>query len=523
MAQSNGTADLWVEMARAEDADAIGDAVLALGGHVVTEGRGLQILRVVLPVSDVPTLAQMPEVLALQPWSMPQASNDVSYGVLQSGEVHHAPMWEHGLRGQGQIIGLSDSGVDTHSCYFAGDKIAGYLEFTGIHDGDGSGHGTHVAGSMAGNMGGDAHAHPHDGMAPDARLFVEDVGVGTDLVGIPGDLAGLFGPAFAAGARIHSNSWVGGSAKYGVMSRALDRFVAAHPDFLPLFAAGNTGRRGNGQVLEPALAKNVVAVGALDGMHPDNIADFSARGPTADGRIKPMVAAPGVNVVSARANVACGTQTLSGTSMATPTAAGGVALVRQYYTEGYYPAGRANTADARDPSAALLKATLLVGSTDMIQGARDVASMGLGAGFGRLQLDRALALDARANELWLHDETQGLDDGQAMTFTVHIKQAGKGVRIALAWTDPPALPGAGHALVNDLDLEVTGPDGVTYRGNAIVAGQSVPAGARDSDNVEEVVALPVAAAGDWQVTVRGTHVPMGAQNFALVAVGDFAP
>ncbi len=521
LAPHTEVADLWVEMAQPADAAVIGEAVRTLGGAVLAEGSGLQILRVRLPQAGVGPLADMPEVLALEPWSMPQTSNDVSYGVIQSGQAGRSPVWNHGLRGQGQVIGLSDSGVDVHSCYFSGDKIAGYAEFTGIHDGDGTGHGTHVAGSIAGNMGGDALAHPHDGMAPAARLFVEDVGAGADLVGIPGDLSVLFGPAYAAGARIHSNSWVGGSTTYGVMSRALDRFVAQHPDFLPLFAAGNTGRHGRGQVLEPALAKNVVAVGALDGAQPDSIADFSSRGPTADGRIKPAIAAPGVRVVSAQAGAACATQVLSGTSMATPTAAGGVALVRQYYTEGYYPTGTPRGDDRRNPSAALLKATLIAGAVDMSRGQHDGSQQGADQGFGRMQLDNTLVFDAHATRLWLQDETWGVGDGESMTFTVHIAREKQPLRVALTWTDPPALPGAGRALVDDLDLEVTGPDGVLYRGNAIVDGESTPGADRDSDNVEELVALSAAMAGDWQVTVRGTHVPMGPQGFALVSVGNF--
>ena len=522
--QGGGTADLWVEMAQADDAAVISSAVRAWGGNVVSAGSGLQILRVRLPQASVAALADMPEVMALETWTLPQASNDVSYGVMQSGEAGYAPIWERGLRGEGQIVGLSDSGVDVQSCYFAGDnKIAGYIEFTGIHDGDGTGHGTHVAGSIAGNMDNESHAHPHDGMAPQAQLFVEDVGAGGALMGIPGDLGALFAPAYEAGVRIQSNSWAVGSATYGVMSRALDRFVATHPDFLPLFAAGNTGRRGRGQVLEPALAKNVVSVGALDGAHPDTIADFSARGPTVDGRIKPTIAAPGVSVVSAKAGKACDTQVLSGTSMAAPTVAGGLALVRQYYTEGYYPTGAPHEEDARDPSAALLKATLIAGAVDMSKGICGENQTALGQGFGRVQLNHTLVFDDQSHRLWLFDDGQGLSEEQSATFTLHISQAGQPLRIALAWTDPAALPGAGRALVNDLNLEITGPDGMVYRGNAIVGGDTPPESAPDSSNVEELVALSAVKVGDWQVSVRGAHVPMGPQHFALVAVGFFAP
>src|SRR5205823_3450282 len=95
----------------------------------------------------------------------------------------------------------------------------------------------------------------------------------------------------------------------------------------------------------------------------DVIANYSLVGPTRDGRIKPDVVGP--------ANVLCGDSDLtigahncnytnqSGTSWASPTIAGAAALVRQYYTDGYYPSGVSTASDRFTPSAALLKATII--------------------------------------------------------------------------------------------------------------------------------------------------------------------
>ena len=88
----------------------------------------------------------------------------------------------------------------------------------------------------------------------------------------------------------------------------------------------------------PAIAKNAVAVGALDASYV-KVAQFSSRGPTPDGRLKPDLVAPGSSLVSAADGEACGTVTMSGTSMATPIVTAAAALVRQYFREGFFPSG----------------------------------------------------------------------------------------------------------------------------------------------------------------------------------------
>jgi hypothetical protein len=75
-------------------------------------------------------------------------------------------------------------------------------------------------------------------------------------------------------------------------------------------------------------------------------------------------------------------------------------------------------------------------------------------------------------------------------------------------------------LVNDLDLEVAGPGGVTYKGNVFGAGWSVTSGLRDNTNNLENVFVRYPAAGTWTVTVRAYNVPQGPQPFALVAAGE---
>jgi len=89
-------------------------------------------------------------------------------------------------------------------------------------------------------------------------------------------------------------------------------------------------------------------------------------------------------------------------------------------------------------------------------------------------------------------------------------QTGAGLYITLVWTDPPAQASAAQTLVNDLDLQVTGPTG-TLLGN----GGAGP----DRKNNVETIRLENPTAGAYVITVQAQRVngTFGAQPFALVA------
>src|SRR5262249_38113014 len=154
------------------------------------------------------------------------------------------------------------------------------------------------------------------------------------------------------------------------------------------FAAGNSGP-DEGSVGSPSTAKSVVSVGSTrHGDLADQMSGFSSCGPTDDGRLKPEITITGSAVVSAAndgsaSSSNCSTQSMSGTSMASPGATGLTALIRQYYTDGFYPSGVATPANAFVPSAALLRATL-------INSAQAMAAVGPAPsdcqGFGRVLL-----------------------------------------------------------------------------------------------------------------------------------------
>jgi subtilisin family serine protease len=413
------------------------------------------------------------------------------------------------------------------------------------------------------------------------------------LTGIPTNIGDLFQQAYTGGARIHSNSWGSASAgQYTADSQNTDAFVWAHRDMTVTFSAGNAGADANSDGIidddsidAPATAKNVISVGASENDrdldypcdatkyavcaarggqnhiftwwenwpfsfpaeplksdpsagNAEQVAAFSSRGPTDDGRIKPDVVAPGSWVLSGYSDLyQDGYDTLpnpqdglfqyagwgyplndklkylGGTSMANPLVAGGAAVVRDYYQKVH----------GRSASAALVKATLVNSAHDLLDENNDgiddnhAPIPNTSEGWGRVDL--AAATDGSRE---FTDDAAGLPTGGFASYSYDIA-GGTPLKVTIAWSDYPGNPSATKMLVNNLDLEVTGPGGAFYRGNVFAGGWSVAGGGADSTNNVENVYVESPAAGLWTVTVRGFNVPQGPQPYAVVVGGLVAP
>jgi subtilisin family serine protease len=494
----------------------------ALG--VQPDGIGAGVVTATLNGQGVRQLAQSADVVYVEPVMESEMLNDKAAGVMGVTEA-----WKTGLDGKGQVVAVTDTGLDTGK-----NDASMHPDFQGQikqifalgKPGDASdtlAHGTHVAGSVLGT--GKASSGLYKGMAPGAQLVmqsVEDAKGG--LGGIPEDLGVIFKQAYEAGARIHTNSWgvpaASGGTVYNAQSQAVDRFIWEHPDYTILFAAGNDGdhdqdgKTNYNTVSTPGTSKNAITVGASQNNRPDKkqgtnisgMASFSSRGPTADGRVKPDVVAPGTWIVSARSSKADDSHFwaphesnsqygyMGGTSMATPLTAGATALVRQHFVEKL----------GVTPRAALLKATLINGAVAM-----DANLTWKDNGWGRVEIDNSL----NGRPFKFVNEEKALKTGEAQSYSYTVK-AGEALKVTLAWSDYPANPSAQKTLVNDLDLVVKGPDGKEILGNAMLG-----AGADRLNNVENVV-IAAPAAGTYTVTVKGYNVPQGPQRFALVTSGQ---
>ena len=471
------------------------------------------------------------------------------------------PLWNQGLIGTGQIVAVMDSGLDRNEDWFVGldrgtgvnieltdaespvppaigttypdRKVYAYWVQPGATAYDNneicttsptSFHGTHTTGSVAGDSltrssPTDPGYDAADGMAPNAQILFQDVG--NDISGCL-SITNLFASleqAAAGGASIHSNSW-GADARgaYTANSAAVDALTWQQQSMLVTFSAGNSGP-GVDTIGAPATAKNALTVGALNHGNSTTVVGFSSRGPTDDGRTKPDIQAPGVSIVSAAGDTnnnptpePPSTRTLSGTSMSNPTVAGGAALARQYFTDGFYPGGTRNAADSDIPSGALVKAMLL-------NGTRADASFNIPSnnyGWGRIWLDNNLYFngDGRYFRHWDVAHDAGLAQGESGIFEVDLS-AGQEFRATLTWFDVAGAVGSGVTLVNDLDLEVTAPGGQVYRGNVFAAGsQSITGGSFDRINSVEQVRLTAPAAGSYTVRVIAAAVPGNGEPFS---------
>jgi subtilisin family serine protease len=357
------TVFLRVTVFPGEDLNRIESEVAALGGVIVdrvtTEWKSTLKLKV-LPerIGDLPPIRGIKWIEPVPEWRL---FNDVSTDVM----CVRTPRDTHGLYGEGQTVGVCDSGLDQGSTNPASlhddfEDGSGGSRVTQIFDlaGDGandvnSGHGTHVAGSVLGNgiMSGSSplsDAFPSTcsaGTAPKANLvFQASQNNSTEEIeGISSDLNTLFSQSDAAGADLHTNSWgINAKGMYTSASEDVDEYICNNPDFLILFSAGNDGKDLDGDgVIDlysmgaPATAKNCLTVGASEGDRPsgagcdnnwsqpwpndysedpissDHVSDdpggmaaFSSRGPVLDGRYKPDLVAPGTNILSTRSSVA---------------------------------------------------------------------------------------------------------------------------------------------------------------------------------------------------------------------------
>ncbi len=278
-------------------------------------------------LSLVAALSAQPDVCSVENLRMNKLANDKAQWITQSGIEGSRPFWDDSLAGSGQIVQVSDSGLDTNNCYFydaSGEpdtsvnlnlrKVVQY-SFTTQSDTASTydDHGTHVVGSIVGHKSIDGTTTGEttgfaDGSAREAKVSFFDVGLGTTCCAIP-DATTLFAPGREAGARIHSASWGANTANadYTSFSQAFDEYIYNNDDMLFVVAAGNNGS-GNllQSITSPGTAKNSLTVGAsmnfqLYAGSMDHVASFSGRGPTQDGRIKPDIIAPGWDILSASA------------------------------------------------------------------------------------------------------------------------------------------------------------------------------------------------------------------------------
>lgn len=214
-------------------------------------------------VDRIAPLARIPEVRWIERAPRPRLFNDRSRAILRVDNVAR----DFGLYGNGQIVAITDTGLDTGnpktlSPDFQGRVVLGMGRNEDNDWADRVGHGTHITGIIASSgllSGSDPEQKKYRrsfaGVAPEAKLVIQEIEVNlleNRAVDFDAqtDLTPFFESAYNAGARLHNNSWGDDDVDLGVYSlhsEQADRFVWTHPDYLITFAAGNDGKDGLSQ------------------------------------------------------------------------------------------------------------------------------------------------------------------------------------------------------------------------------------------------------------------------------------
>ena len=415
--------------------------------------------------------ANIDGVLWLEPVLFTQGRNLDSGAILSGSATETYPAaWTFGLNGSGVVIGVADTGIDSdHSCFRNVSNASIGLDHrkllhvnTTIDGWDSSGHadyrhGTHTAGILG--------CHPIATASEDSiPPSIMSLGYGSQLVvqdivseqgWQPPDVDLLLAESALYGGYLHSNSWGDDTTDYTLRSGDFDAFTREFPWTLPLIAPGNNG----GLVLEPANARNVIAIGAATKDLDTERWMSSVHGPTNAETRGIFALAPGVSIVSARSDGSpdtynSGQHTLSGTSMSTPMAATYASVIQQMVQEGWLTghnetltehslADRAPwfetetsqnnilLGDGFTPSAPMMKALLALSSTPLGDAHRNGGNGGSNIpnaydGWGVLNLSEIIDFEQVASpssdgerpisNVWIHDSYRLIDASPSKHF-----------------------------------------------------------------------------------------------------------
>lgn len=287
---------------------------------------------------------------------------------------------------------------------------------------------------------------------------------------------------------------VGGGYNSG--ARNLDIFVNTRPLGMIAYSAGNKGTEagyspyngfsnwGNISGAKKQNKNNFVT----GSTYPDDeVIDFSSRGPSYDGRIFPQLVVKGVG----------------GTSYASPKAIGVLAVLSEVY---------ADKNAGLEPPSSLLKAVMLNTADDVMNEGPDFKT-----GYGRINARRAYNV-IDAGQIIMDQVSTGETDVHSIVVPANTTK----VNILICWADMEASVNASKALVNDLKLEVTDPNMVTYNPwvldhtpNASTLNDPATRQIDTLNNVEQVT-IDNPIAGTYTIEVTGDLVPFGPEEYYLV-------
>ncbi|OQX26588.1 MAG: hypothetical protein BWK80_09755, partial [Desulfobacteraceae bacterium IS3] len=457
------------------------------------------------PTALIKAIADLDQVEWAEPAPAPKiALNQTAALRMKADVLKKAPLQ---LDGKGLTLGVWDGGtVFAHSDF--GTRL------TVGDNGKVNNHATHVAGTIAGAGLSKSEAA---GMAPGLLLLSYDWdddinemrnAVGKGLVISNHSYGYITGWYRDSQDRLWKEDDTG-FGQYSTTAASWDKLVS-DTGLLIFKAAGNDRNEGPGCpededcdgpydcIPHQGVSKNVITVGATNDS--DGMTDFSSWGPANDGRIKPDLCSNGYLILSTLPDNQYGL--MSGTSMATPAASGAAALLYQHFKN--------ITGSAPEPET--LKALL-------IHSAQDLGRIGPDYEFGWGLINAEQAADLISQQAW-QTGTLSATGGRA-DYPLAVSANSAELKVTLVWTDPAGSPAADKALVNDLDLVLTDPNGIRYYPWILDKDKpavNATAGANHLDNIEQAV-INNPRAGTWTVSISGYAVSLGPQKFTVAAKG----
>ncbi|EGC37344.1 hypothetical protein DICPUDRAFT_150096 [Dictyostelium purpureum] len=212
-------------------------------------------------------------------------SNINSHYSIQNGKasVQSTPLWDLGLKGDGEIIGCADTGIDVDHCFFYDTnpigpnhrKVISYTQIDGAGDtGDSqNGHGTHIVGTILGSLpDGSAQAIAgYVGGSPNSKVSFIDLQASANAdsgLSIPSNITKIYEQTYGTNAKIHCDAWNSNIGPfYTSVTSAIDQFQYEHLDFLVIRSSGNSNNFGYSSVYslsQESTSKNSLVVGSYN-------------------------------------------------------------------------------------------------------------------------------------------------------------------------------------------------------------------------------------------------------------------
>lgn len=333
--------------------------VVAIGGKITNDLSIINALAAEVPANAVPVLARLPGVRWISYDSPAIKQGTIDTSLLKSAytqSIGATQLWnsQANLQGQGITVAVVDSGI--FPTQDLGSRLIVPVQLNGntSNMSDKYGHGTHVAGIIAGN--GEASGGGYAGVAPQANIVNVKVSDDSGLASTSDIVRGLqwiYNNRARYNIRIVNislNSSVPQSYNVDPLDAAVE--ILWFSGIVVVVSAGNNGMQSPGLITAPANDPFVITAGAVDDKGTPSTADdtvlsYSASGMTLDGFSKPDILAPGANIVSILAGNGCllaqqhpdhivlkqngntGYFSMSGTSMAAAVTSGAIALLLQ--------------------------------------------------------------------------------------------------------------------------------------------------------------------------------------------------